>query len=216
MNSLISPQTKDLVLQEQTDHLTINEYHALLQAVEMKYDDMKRKSLRNLQIKERNKLLLQMMWVTGGRISDVLSIRTEDIDFNKLTIRFYVKKRSVWHTLSIDSDIALIISNYIRTWKVEGPIFEGFGKNEKVITRQYVNKMLEEYSEIAGIRKIHPHLFRHGLATYLLSQGVPMEVISFRLNHSSTVTTAKYYARITPDIERDLIKQHVGSFMGQI
>lgn len=180
----------------------------------MKYDGMERKALRNLQIKERNKLLLQMMWVTGGRISDVLSIRTEDIDFNKLTIRFYVKKRRIWHTLSIDSDIALIISNYIRTWKVEGVLFKGFGKDEKVITRQYVNRMLEEYSEIAGMRKIHPHLFRHGLATYLLSQGVPMEVISFRLNHSSTMTTAKYCARITPDIERDLIKQHVGSLMG--
>ncbi|WP_210409172.1 tyrosine-type recombinase/integrase [Methanococcoides vulcani] len=93
-------------------------------------------------------------------------------------------------------------------------LFKGFGKDEKVITRQYVNRMLEEYSEIAGIRKIHPHFFRHGLATYLLSQGVPMEVISFRLNHSSTMTTAKYCARITPDIERDFIKQHVGSLMG--
>ena len=62
----------------------------------------------------------------------------------------------------------------------------------------------EKYSEIARIRRIHL-LFRNGLATYLVSQGVPMEVISFRLNHSSTMTTAKYYARITPDIERDLI-----------
>jgi integrase/recombinase XerD len=214
MNALISAQTKDLVLQEQTDHLTINEYKTLLRAVEMKYDGLERKALRNLQIKERNKLLLQMMWVTGGRISDVLSIRSEDIDFINLTIRFYVKKRNIWHTLSIDSDIALIISNYIRAWKVEGVLFKGFGKGEKAITRQYVNQMLKDYSEIAGMRKIHPHLFRHGLATYLLSQGVPMEVISFRLNHSSTLTTAMYYARITPDIERGLIKQHVESLMG--
>ncbi|WP_292464560.1 site-specific integrase [Methanolobus sp.] len=200
-------------MQEATDYLTINEYHSLLEAVEIKYNNLKRKSIRNLQIKERNKLLLQMMWITAGRISDVLSIRTENIDFRGLTIKFYVKKRSVWHTLSIDSDIALLISNYIRTWKVEGPLFIGFGKDESIITRQYVNQMLEEYSEIAGIRKTHPHLFRHGLATYLLSQGVPLEVISYRLNHSSTLTTAKFYARITPDIERNIIKQHVVSLM---
>jgi integrase/recombinase XerD len=214
MTGIIPFQTRDLVLQEQTDYLTINEYHALLEAVEKKYNELKRKSIRNLQIKERNKFLLQMMWITGGRISDVLSIRTEDIDFHGLTIKFYVKKRSVWHTLSIDSDIALLISNFVRTWKVEGPLFLGFGKDGGILTRQYVNQMLEEYCGLAGMRKIHPHLFRHGLATYLLSQGVPMEVISFRLNHSSTMTTAKYYARITPDIERDLIKQHGVSLMG--
>jgi len=214
MPGIIPFQTRDLVLQEATDYLTINEYHSLLGAVETKYDELKRKSIRNLQIKERNKLLLQMMWITAGRISDVLSIRTEEIDFHGLTIKFYVKKRSVWHTLSIDSDIALIISNYIRTWKVEGPLFTGFGKAESILTRQYVNQMLEEYSEIAGIRKIHPHLFRHGLATYLLSQGVPMEVISYRLKHKSTLTTAQFYARITPEIERNIIKQHVSSFMG--
>ncbi|WP_319506919.1 site-specific integrase [uncultured Methanolobus sp.] len=202
-------------MQEATDYLTISEYHSLLGAVEKKYDRLKRKSIRNLQIKERNKLLLQMMWITAGRISDVLSIRTEDIDFHGLTIKFFVKKRNVWHTLSIDSDIALLISNYIRTLKVEGPLFTGFGKDESILTRQYVNQMLEEYSEIAGIRKIHPHLYRHGLAMYLLSQGVPMEVISYRLNHSSTLTTAKFYARITPDIERNIIKQHVTSLMGE-
>jgi integrase/recombinase XerD len=212
MSGLISYQTKDLVLQEQVDYLTIDEYNVLLQAVEEKYNQLKRKSIRNLQIKERNKLLLQMLWVTGGRVSDILSIRTSDIDFNKLTIRFYVQKRKHWHTLSIDSDFALVVSNFIRTWKVEGPLFRGYGKDDKTISRQYVNKMLEDYSEIAGIRKVHPHLFRHGLATYLLSQGVPLEVISFRLNHSSTQTTAQFYARITPDIERNLIKQHIDSF----
>jgi hypothetical protein len=41
------------------------------------------------------------------------------------------------------------------------------------------------------------------------------KVISFRLNHSSTMTTVKYYARITPDIERRNIKQHVDSLMGE-
>ncbi len=129
-----------------------------MEAVGRKYEGLKRKSIRNLQIKERNKLLLQMMWITDGRISDVLSIRTEDIDFHGLTIKFYVKKRSVWHTLSIDSDIALLISNYIRTWKIEGPLFTGFGKDESILTRQYVNQMLKEYCELAGIRKIHPPL----------------------------------------------------------
>jgi integrase/recombinase XerD len=215
MNNLLSYQTRDLVLREQTDHLTIDEFHKLLEALETKYDNLQRKSIRNLQIKDRNNLLLKMLWVTAGRVSDVLHIRAEDIDFHNLTIKFYVNKRDKWHTISIDSDIALLISNYIRTWKVEGALFGGFGGKKDTVSRQYVHMMLKELSDIAEIRPVHAHLFRHGLAMYLLSCGVPMEVISFRLHHSSTVTTAQYYARITPSIERDIIKQHVPSLMGE-
>lgn len=214
MTDLVAYQRKDLLLQEQTDHLTLDEFHKLLEALDTKYNNLQRKSIRNLQIKERNKLLLRVLWVTGGRISDVLSIRTEDIDFHNLTIRFYVNKRDKWHTISIDTEVALMISNYIRTWKVEGALFGGFGASKGTVTRQYVHMMLQELCEVAGIRPVHAHLFRHGLATYLLSRGVPMEVISYRLHHSSTVTTAQYYARITPSIERDIIKQHVSSMMG--
>ncbi|WP_167848813.1 tyrosine-type recombinase/integrase [Methanolobus halotolerans] len=204
-----------LLLKEETDYLTLYEFRQLLDALETRYTNLQRKSIRNLFIKERNKLLLEMMWITAGRISDVLSIRAEDIDFNARTIKFYVQKRKKWHRLSIDSDIALRISNYIRIYRVTGFIFKGFGQDKnKVITRQYVHQMLQELAEIAGIRPIHAHLFRHGLATFLLSKGVPLEVISYRLAHSSTKVTADYYARITPDIERDLLKSYVPNLLG--
>jgi integrase/recombinase XerD len=206
----------NLLLKEETDHLTLDEFRRLLTAVETKYNDLQRKSIRNLFIKERNKLLFEVMWLTGGRISDILSIRAEDIDFDTRTIKFYVQKRKKWHRLSIDSDIALRISNYLRTYRVTGFIFKGFGKDKnKVISRQHVHTMLKELSDIAEIRPVHAHLFRHGLATFLLSRGVPMEVISYRLAHSSTRITADYYARITPDIERDLIKMHVPNLLGE-
>ncbi|MCD4822326.1 MAG: site-specific integrase [Methanococcoides sp.] len=215
MNYIVPYEKGDLLLKEETDYLTLHEFRQLLDALETRYDNLQRKSIRNLFIKERNKLLFEMMWITAGRISDVLSIRAEDIDFDTRTIKFYVQKRKKWHRLSIDSDIALRISNYLRTYRVTGFIFKGFGKDKnKVITRQYVHIMLKDLSKIAGIRPVHCHLYRHGLATYLLSRGVPMEVISYRLAHSSTKVTADYYARITPDIERDLIKTYVPNLLG--
>lgn len=71
--------------------------------------------------------------------------------------------------------------------------------------------MLDNYAQIADIRYIHPHLFRHDLATYMFSKGVPI-IIAYRLKYTSMRTTAAFYASVTPDIERQLIFTYVPDF----
>ena len=117
-------------------------------------------------------------------------------------------------TISLDSDTTLRVSNYIRTWKISGLLFQSVNGSKKVMVRQSVYYMLDDYAQIAGIRSIHPHLFRNGLATYLLSKGAPMEIIAYRLKHASTRTTAAFYAKVTPDIERQLISACVPDILG--
>jgi integrase len=53
---------------------------------------------------------------------------------------------------------------------------------------------------------IHPHMLRHGLAIYLLSQNVPIPVIAARLGHSSMFVTQASYLVITPEIQRELLQ----------
>lgn len=210
--------TSDLVLQEEVDHLTLEEFHKLLGAADKKFDSLQRSSVRNLFIRDRNKMLLIILWATAGRISDVLAMREDDIDYDKKTIKFYVKKRKLWHTISIDSDVTLKLSNYVRTWHIKGLLFQNVNrkKNEaqKPMARQTVDAILKDYAKIAGVRPIHAHLFRHGCAMYMLSKGVPMEIIAYRLKHSTTRTTAAFYARINPDIERALISNCVPDILG--
>lgn len=205
---------RDIVLRDQVDHLTIAEFHMLLNAADKKLGTLQRSSIRNAYVRDRNKMLMITMWATGGRVSDVLSIHESDIDFEEKTIKFFVSKRKKWHTISLDSDTTLRLSNYIRTWKISGLLFQSVNGSKKSMVRQSVNYMLDDYAQIAGIRSIHPHLYRHGLATYLLSKGVPMEIIAYRLKHASTRTTAAFYARVTPDIERQLISACVPDILG--
>jgi len=66
-------------------------------------------------------------------------------------------------------------------------------------------KKIKRYGNKIGI-KLHPHMFRHGLAIYLLMKGVPIQIIARRLGHRNAMTTLHYYVVITPEIEREALK----------
>ena len=61
-------------------------------------------------------------------------------------------------------------------------------------------------TEETGLRDIHPHKFRHGLAIHLLQQGVPIPVISARLGHASVYVTMSMYMKVTPEIQAEMVK----------
>jgi integrase/recombinase XerD len=160
-------------------------------------------------------MLLNLLWVTGARVSDVVRIKSQDVDTHNQIIYIYVKKRkNNRYPISIDSDVSLMIMNYLSRWNLSGYLIPNVNDYSKPLDRKSVDHKLKVLCEYAGLRKIHAHEFRHGLAMYLLNQGVPMEVISWRLKHSSTKTTMGIYARITPDVERNLIKDRISSYLG--
>ena len=65
----------------------------------------------------------------------------------------------------------------------------------------------EEYPKNVKIGlDLHTHMFRHGLAMYLLQHGVSDKIIARRLGHSSAATTIKYYMVITSEIEREALR----------
>ncbi|NOQ49007.1 MAG: tyrosine-type recombinase/integrase [Methanococcoides sp.] len=214
MQSLAPISNKNLLLQDKVDYITFDEFKILLNAVDTKLKRSQRPNgLRNQYVRDRNKLLLMVMWTSGARISDVLNIRTLDIDNDKMTLTYRIKKRQgKLHTISLDNSIMYQAINYIHKWKVEGYLFKS-GSSSKTIRREQVHNLLREYSKIAMIRPVHAHLFRHGIAMYLLKKGVPMEMIAYRLGHSNVQTTAKFYARIDHDVERGFIEQVVPNML---
>ncbi|MDI6709065.1 MAG: tyrosine-type recombinase/integrase [Candidatus Thermoplasmatota archaeon] len=74
-------------------------------------------------------------------------------------------------------------------------------------TRQHAWKIVKRYAALAGIQDVHPHKFRHGLAIYLLQQGVPIPVISARLGHSNVYITMQLYMKVTPEIQRHFLER---------
>lgn len=151
-------------------------------------------------IVERDKLLVEWLFVTGMRISDALSIKFSDIDMRREEVTFIVQKRSskkpFLHTISLDKSILFEVQRFKEMFllKPEERLFD--------ITRSTVDSNLKKYSALAGLRKFSAHKYRHGCAMKDLTAGLPDFVTAFRLAHSSTSVTNSTYRRMSAEIER--------------
>ena len=179
-------------------HISYNEYQSLLNEIENnEYRHyLNKKAIPYL--KDRDKLLMQFMWELGGRVSDIIGLKTDNIDFSKKMITLVVKKRHGFiNNIPVSDSLLLDISNFMRKYNTTGKFFN--------FTRQRAWEIVKGYGNKIGL-SLHPHMFRHGLAIYLLQHGVSDKIIARRLGHSSAATTIKYYMVITPEIERDALK----------
>ena len=178
-------------------HITRAQYAELLDAVDRKHSAAGQWAKKARYYRDRDKLLLRLMWETGGRIGDILNIVPADFDFDRKVLNLKVRKRRNVNAIPLEDSILLEVSNYIRNYSQGTRLFD-FSKVQGW-------KIVKQYGRSAGI-DIHPHMFRHGLAVYLLEHGVPIPIISARLGHSSVLTTMRYYLVITPEIQREALK----------
>lgn len=160
-----------------------------------------------------DQILWGLLWETGGRISAVLSIRWIDIDINSKEIRLLVQKKKKHTTIRIPLSNAMLndLRNYMIYIKPDSQdyIFKTeLYKREKSkigrLTRQGAYDKIQKWGRDLLACPIHPHMLRHGLAIYLLSQNVPLPVISARLGHSNVFITQSAYLVITPDLQRQM------------
>ena len=172
--------------------LTQDQLNRLTATFQSWYDD---KSISNTKrrIRGRYWLVFLTLRFTGARISEVINIKHEDIDFRNAEIRLITlkrhnpKKQGQYRIVPVPSSLTNEIANYI----VEYPHMR-----DKVfkIDRSNFNKVFKERCLEAGIQKelAHPHILRHTRAIELLRAGVPVTIVQDLLGHSALTTTAIY------------------------
>lgn len=145
--------------------------------------------------------VIELLFATGIRISELCSIRTDDIDLinASLKINGKGKKERLLHIGNFACIEAL--SNYHREFGSEisssGLFFP--------ISDQVVRRMIRKYSKLAGIEKhITPHMFRHTFATSLLEADVDIRYIQEFLGHSS-ISVTEIYTHATLKKQREIL-----------
>jgi len=200
------------MLRKPVEYLTLDEAESIKRACDIVYERSSH-TKNDAWTRDRDRLLLSLMWTTGARITDVLHIRDNDIDFKNKTVTFLVRKRKgedggeYWHTISIDMESLSEIMAYVHGWAIKGYLFHPHKLAKKPMTRQAVALKLNKLAEVVGLpRNVHCHLYRHGVAMHLQGQGVPAELIAFRLAHSSTQITLSTYARLDAMQEKKMLE----------
>jgi integrase/recombinase XerD len=166
-------------------YLTIEEVDKLLDIRTIKPNDY------------RNKAMLELLYATGMRISELTNLTLSQIDFNDDLVRVMgkgKKERIIPLENTCINYLKLYINeyrNYLLKTKTSDYIFiNNFGNK---ISRQGFFKILKKLCQESGINKeISPHVLRHSFATHLLNNGADLRVIQELLGHESIVTTQIY------------------------
>jgi integrase/recombinase XerD len=147
------------------------------------------------------KAVLGTAYGAGLRVSEVASLKVDDIDSTRMLIRVEQGKGRKDRNAMLSPQLLALL----RLWWQEGKrrnvmlphgwLFPGRSRTDPVSTRQ-INRAIHEAADAAGIRKrVTPHTLRHSFATHLLEQDVDIRVIQVLLGHSKLDTTA-LYARV--------------------
>jgi integrase/recombinase XerC len=142
---------------------------------------------------DRDLAILEMLYGCGLRVSELIGVNLDDIDFGDRWIRVRGKGRKE-RQVPLPSRAAQALDRYLagRPSKMtERAVFVNRGGRR--LTDRTVRNIVKTYAtHFAGDSSIHPHSFRHAYATHLLADGADLRAIQELLGHARLSTTQKY------------------------
>lgn len=147
------------------------------------------------QVKTRDICILEMLFATGIRVSELCNLKKSQIDLSTGIIQVSGKGNKERIVQIVDSETKSLLKEYYQLFAahINETGFFFVNRLYKKISDQSVRFMIRKYTQMAGIRKnITPHTFRHTFATLLLEADVDIKYIQQFLGHSSIVTTQIY------------------------
>ncbi len=145
----------------------------------------------------RNKAMLELMYATGLRVSELISLTPLNIDLEKQIVRCYGKgnKERIVPMGNIACKYLKLYLEEYRPMLVKHTLCDNIFLNNhgKMITRQGFFKNLKMIANKQGITdEITPHMLRHSFATHLLNNGADLRSIQMMLGHENISTTGIY------------------------
>jgi integrase/recombinase XerD len=162
----------------------------------------------------RNKAMLELLYGTGLRISEMLDLKLTDVDFENCVVRCF-GKGSKERIVPIGEYIIDSLTNYLNNGrnlllnkkKVSDYLF--LNSRGDRISRFSFFKILKKLLRDKDIKKdISPHSLRHSFATHMLENGADLRSIQELLGHSDIATTRIYTHITNKKVENDYIEYH--------
>ncbi len=206
--NVLSPDKIELSKQEkrQVSFLDLDEIKRLL-------DAPKGNSLRNL----RDKAILETLFSTGLRVSELVNLNREQINLEKG--EFTVKGKGGKLRIVFLSDSAkMAIKNYLdkrvdisEALFIRVPQKLSSDKSDLRITVRSIQRIIKKYAAKAGIvgKDVSPHTLRHSFATEMLASGADIRSVQELLGHSS-ITTTQVYTHITDPRLKEIYQKYHG------
>ena len=165
----------------------------------------------DLFISSRNKTIIDFMYSTGCRVSELINVEESDIDIEEAFVRLE-GKGSKQRIVPLGSKVVINLENYLPLRNKDrknknNKLF--ISKSYKNLDRTAVFRIIKSTGVKAGINKeLHPHILRHSAATHMLEGGCDLRTVQEFLGHSS-VSTTQIYTKVTKAfLEEAFIESH--------
>ena len=177
-------------------YLTKKEIDKLLKAVS---------SNSNEVISLRDKTIISLALATALRVSALMNINIEDIDFENSVIKV-IEKRQKIREISIGENLKKLLKEWIslrnETYPDATTTALFLSQKQTRLSDDAVNDFLAKYCKEAGLKRITCHRLRASAACMLAKAGVPVKAIAAQLGHSQIQTSMRYIDVFAEDAEK--------------
>jgi integrase/recombinase XerD len=146
----------------------------------------------------RDKAMLELLYATGMRVSELVALNVRDLDQEAQTVRCLGKGERE-RTLPISGSAATALEEYLDIARAQLARSAGsrpdalfLNHRGKRLTRQGFWLILKNYAEELGLSDLTPHMLRHSFAAHMVSSGVDLRAVQVLLGHASITTTQIY------------------------
>ena len=159
----------------------------------------------------RDVAIVELLYATGARVSEVCGLDLEDLDFNRNTIRV-LGKGNKERMIPMGAPAVKALNTYINTArpllandKSARALFLG-ARGKRIDQRAVRTIVYEALAALEGVERMGPHALRHSAATHLLEGGADLRTVQEILGHSSLATT-QIYTHVSTERLRQAFKQ---------
>jgi site-specific recombinase XerD len=180
------------------------------------YSAQEMEALRLACDRPRERALIEFLYATGVRVSELCSLDVGDIDLYKQEFRVMGKGRKE-RRLYISDTACFHLFRYLK-WRsqregltmeelADRPLFTATKKPYNRLTKAGVQYLLKQLGKQAGVGNVHPHRFRRTFATDLLNRGMRIEEVMVLMGHTKIETTL-IYCNIKQDNVRESYRKY--------
>jgi len=150
---------------------------------------------------QRDRALMELLYASGLRVSELASLDLEQVDFDTLEIRVWGKGAKE-RVVLMGEPAAEALHSYLRQGRAKllgnkGTSALFLNRYGERLSERRVQRILKKYAKQVGIdKRVHPHLLRHTFATHLLDGGADLRVVQELLGHAN-LTSTQIYTHVT-------------------
>ena len=156
----------------------------------------------------KNQSILEIFYSTGIRISELVSIKTRDVNIQKNIIKVFGKGKRE-RIVILGKNACDAIKNYLRVNKNSNNIhlYPSINNGNSHISMSFVYKMVKNYlMQVSNDEKLSPHSLRHSFATHLLDNGADLMSVKDLLGHQDLSST-QIYTHVSIEKIKKIYKQ---------